>query len=221
MATDNNLHLDEVREWLIKIKACCGRIYRPGMSLQGQLEYILDWVGDKNAFIGAATISILVSIWSFASFAIIFAFIFSLAVSALIFIGAKLIFYKPKEYTVEIDGENTILSFVKDVHVNGESEIVIHSQPGYGREKNTYIVLQLFDPFSILDCRNITSITDKSYRDIEINFYHPIEGAFSINASSQEGKVTIEAIKQTNDQCRVKILNPVRKIIRLDFVPSK
>lgn len=220
MATGNNLHLDEARGLLTKIKDICARIYRPGMSAQGPLQYILDWAGDKNVLIGAATISLLVSIWSFALFAIFFAFVFSLVASALIFIGAKLIFYKPKEYTIELDGENTILSFVKDVHVNGESEIVIHSQPGYGKEKNTFVVLQLFDSISILDCRNITSVTDKSYRDIAINFFHPVEGNYSISASSKDGDVIFEVINQSGDQCRVKFLNPVRKIIKLDFVPS-
>ncbi len=220
MATGNYLHLDEVKEYLAKIKDSCARIYRPGMSIQGPLQYILDWTGDKNVLIGAATISILVSIWSFALFANFFAFVFSLAASAIIFIGAKIFFYKPKEYSVELDGENTILSFVKDVHVNGESEIVIHSQPGYGKEKDTFVVLQLFDSISILDCRNITSVTDKSYRDIAITFFHPVEGIYSISASSKDGEVIFEVIEQTADQCRVKFLNPVRKINRLDFIPS-
>jgi len=220
MATGNNLHLDKVRKRLIKIKDVCARIYRPGMSLQGPLQYLLDWTGDKNVLIGATSLSVLVSIWSFTLFAIFFAFVFSLVASTLIFIGAKLIFYKPKEYSIELDGENTILSFVKDVHINGESEIVIHSQPGYGKEKNTFVMLQLFDSISILDCRNITSVTDKSYRDIIIKFFHPVEGDYSIIAFSNDGEVIFEVIEQTADQCRVEFLNPVRKKIRLNFVPS-
>ena len=221
MATANNLHLDEVRQWLAKIRDNCARIYRPGMSLHGPLQYIIDWIGDKNVLIGATIISILVCLWSFALFTTLFALVFSLVASALIFIGAKIIFYKPKEYTIEVEGENTVLSFVKDVHVDGQSEIVIHSQPGYGKERNTFAILQLYDSISILDCRNITSIADKSYRDIAINFFHPVEGNYSINASAKDGEVIFDIIEQTADQCRVKFLNPVRKIIRLDFVVSK
>ena len=129
-------------------------------------------------------------------------------------------YYAPEEVSIDLDGENTILSYVKDVHINGESEIVIHSQPGYGKEKNTFVVIQLFDSISILDCRNITSISDKSYHDIAIQFFHPAENEYTISASSNEGSVGFEVISQTADQCRVKFLHPVRKIIRLDFMPS-
>lgn len=220
MATGNNLHLDEIRGFLIRVKDACARIYRPGVSLHSSIQYLLDWVGDKNILIGAASISLLISLWAFTLFAFFFACLFSLMASVLIFIGAKLIFYKPKEYSVELDGENTILSFVKDIHINGESEIVIHSQPGYGKNKNTFVALKLSNSVSILDCRNITSVTDKSYRDIEIKFFHPAEGKYSISASSNEGEVILEVLEQSADQCRVKFLNPVRSNIRLDFNPS-
>jgi hypothetical protein len=220
MAAGNNLRLDEARDWLSKIKDSCARIYRPGMSIKGPVQYIFDYVGDKNVFIGATILSLIVTIWSFTLFAILFAILFSIAATTLIFVGAKLIFYKPKEYSIELDGENTILSFVKDVHVNGESEIVIHSQPGYGKEKNTFVMLQLFDSISILDCRNITSVSDKTYRDITIRFFHPVEGEYNISAFSNDGSVAFEVIEQTADQCRVKFMSPVRKKVRLNFIPS-
>jgi hypothetical protein len=220
MATGNNLHINEAKKYSTLIKDTCARIYRPGMSIQGTAQYFIDWVGDKNVLIGAAALSFLISIFSFSLFAFFFACLFSLVAIVLIFIGAKLIFYKPKEYSIDLDGENTILSFVKDVHINGESEIVIHSQPGYGKNKNTFVVLQLSNSVSILDCRNITSITDKSYRDIEIRFFHPAESEYSISCSSKEGDVIFDILEQTADQCRVKFLNPVRKDIRIDFAPS-
>lgn len=220
MATGNNLKINEARRIGEYIKNFFTRIYRPGMSLRGPVQYIIDYVGDKNAAIGAAVTSIIVIIWSFSLFATLFAILFAIAATAVIFIAARLIFYKPKEISINLDGENTILSFVKDIHINGESEIVIHSQPGYGKEKNTFLVIQLFDSISILDCRNITSITDKSYHDIAIQFFHPVEGGYTIRASSDEGVVTFEVLSQTADNCRVNFLNPVRKIVRLDFKTS-
>ena len=220
MATGNNLHIDEAKEWFTKFRDNCARIYRPGMSIQGPVQTILDYVGDKNAAIGATILSLIITIWSFSLFATLFAILFSITATTLMFVGAKIFFYAPEEVSIDLDGENTILSYVKDVHINGESEIVIHSQPGYGKEKNTFIVIQLFDSISILDCRNITSISDKSYHDIAIQFFHPAENEYTISASSDEGSVEFEVISQTADQCRVKFLHPVRKIIRLDFMPS-
>lgn len=138
----------------------------------------------------------------------------------LVFAIAKIIFYKPKEYEIELEGENTVLSFVKDVRISGESEIVIHSQPGYGKEKKTFIMLQLFDSISVLNCRNITSVTDTNYRDITIKFFHPVEGAYTISAFSNDGSVDFEIIEQTADQCRVEFSTPIRKVVRLNFVPN-
>jgi|LWDU01.1.fsa_nt_gi hypothetical protein len=220
MAKGNNLRLDEIKNSSTKIKDACARIYRPGMSLQGSIQYLIDWVGDKNSLIGAASVSLLLTLWAFSLFAFFFACLFSVCTSILIFIAAKLIFYKPKEYSIELEGENTILSFVKDVHINGESEIVIHSQPGYGKNKNTFVILELSNSVSILDCRNITSVTDKSYRDIEIKFFHPAEIDYSISCSSKEGDVIFEVLEQTADQCRVNFLDPIRKNIRIDFTSS-
>jgi hypothetical protein len=220
MARGNNLHLNEVKKVTSMIKDSCGRIYRPGMSLRGPVQYILDYVGDKNAAIGAAILSLILAIWSFSLFATIFAIIFAITATILIFVGAKVIFYQPKEVSIDLDGENTILSYVKDVHLNGESEIVIHSQPGYGKEKNTFLVLQLFDSISILDCRNITSITDKSYHDIDIQFFHPLDSKYTISISSNEGSVRFEIISQTADNCRINFLNPIRKIVRLELKPT-
>lgn len=220
MATGNNLKLDEAKQVGGSIKNFFTRIYRPGMSMQGPVNYIVDYVGDKNATIGAAVISFLIILWSFSLFAFLFAIFFSIIATAIVFIIAKLIFYKPKEVSIEIDDEKTVLSFVKDVHINGESEIVIHSQPGYGKEKNTFLLIQLFDSISILDCRNITSITDKSYHDIAIQFFHPIEREYSVKASSDEGAVVFEVLEQTADNCRVNFLNPVRKSVKLEFKTS-
>jgi hypothetical protein len=219
MGTGNHLHLDEARSLLSKIKDLCGRIYRPGMSLKGPVQYVLDYVGHKNAAIGAAILSAIIILWSFSLFAFLFAVIFSIIATVLIFVVAKIIFYQPKEVSIDLDGENTILSYVKDVRLNGESEIVIHSQPGYGKNKNTFLVLQLFDLISILDCRNITSITDKSYHDIDIQFFHPIEGEYTISAISDEGAVSFEVISQTADNCRINFLNPIRKIVKLELKP--
>jgi hypothetical protein len=211
---------NELNKWLMKITNSCARIYKPGMSIKGPVQMLIDWTGDKNIVIGATVISLLVSFLAFTLFANIFAFVFSIVASALIFTAAKIFFYKPKEYTVEIDGENTVLSFVKDVHISGESEIVIHSQPGYGKEKNTFVMLQLIDAISILNCRNITSVTDTSYRDITIKFFHPVEGDYSISAFSNDGEVAFDVIEQSADQCRVEFLNPVRKNVRLNFIPA-
>jgi hypothetical protein len=198
----------------------CSRIYRPGMSAQGSIQVISDWAGGRNVAIGAGIISLLLSLLAFKLFALLFALIFSLVASTLIFVIAKTIFYKPKEYSIELDGENTLLSYVKEVHVSGESEIVIHSQPGYGKEKNTFVMLQLFDTISILNCRNITSITDTSYRDITIKYFHPVEGDYSISAFSNDGNVAFEVIDQSADQCRIEFIKPIRKNVRLNFIPS-
>jgi hypothetical protein len=214
---DTMAHTDKLKNLSSLMKDACGRIYRPGIQLQDSLQFIIDWVGDKNALIGAAALSVFITLFSFSLFAFLFACIFSVFTTAIIFISAKLIFYKPKEYSIDLEGENTILSFVKDIHINGESEVVVHSQPGYGKNKNTFVVVQLSNSISILDCRNITSVTDKSYRDIEIKFYHPAENQYSINASSDEGDVVFEILEQNDEQCRVKFMIPIRNIIRLDF----
>ncbi len=227
MGTRNNLQLDKLNGLLGVINKIFGRlkdsfsrIYRPGMSAQGPIQVICDWVGGRNIAIGTAVISLLVSLLAFKLFALIFALIFSIVASSLVFIIAKTIFYKPKEYSIELDGENTVLSYVKDVHVSGESEIVVHSQPGYGKEKNTFVMLQLIDSISILNCRNITSITDTSYRDITIKYFHPVEGEYSISAFSNDGNVAFEVIEQSADQCRIEFLKPIRKNVRLNFIPS-
>jgi hypothetical protein len=215
-----NTHTDKLKKCGSKLMDIGARIYRPGVSIKDSAQYLIDWVGDKNALIGATAISLLVALCSFALFAFLFAVIFSILTTAVIFIGAKLVFYKPKEYSIDLEGENTILSFVKDIHINGESEVVVHSQPGYGKNKNTFVVLQLSNSVSILDCRNITSVTDKSFRDIEIKFFHPAENDYSIKASSKEGDVVFEVLHQDAEQCRVKFHNPIRNNIRLDFTPS-
>ncbi|GJM05378.1 MAG: hypothetical protein DHS20C09_13690 [marine bacterium B5-7] len=227
MGTRNNLQLDKLNGLLrvinkifIRLKDSFSRIYRPGMSAQGPVQVLIDWTGGRNITIGATVISLLVSLLAFKLFAVLFAFIFSIVVSTLIFVIAKTIFYKPKEYSIELDGETTILSYVKDVHVSGESEIVIHSQPGYGKEKNTFVMLQLLDSISILNCRNITSVTDTSYRDITIKYFHPVEGDYAINAFSNDGDVAFEVIEQSADQCRIEFLKPIRKNVRLNFIPS-
>ena len=217
MGTGNNLKLNEAKKFGNLIKDTCARIYRPGMSLKGILQNVVDYVGDKNAAIGATAISIIVTLWSFSLFAVLFAIIFSIIATVVIFIIAKLIFYKPKEVSIELDDEKTILSFVKDVHINGESEIVIHSQPGYGREKNTFVVIQLYDSISIQDCRNITSITDKNYHDIAVQFFHPIEGEYSVHAAANGKTVAFEVLEQTADNCRINFLSPVPKVVRVDF----
>ena len=214
----NNLRLDEARSFLTVIKEWLARIYRPGMSANGFIENIVDYVGDKNAAIGAAVLSLIITLWTFSLFALISAIFISFILTLVVFVIAKLIFYKPKEISFELEGEKTILSFVKDVHVSGESEIVIHSQPGYGKNKNTFVYLQLYDSISILDCRNITSVTDKSYHDIAIQFFHPIQSDYIIKATSDEGEVAFEIKSQVADNCRINFLNPVRKNVRLEFI---
>ena len=220
MATSNSSHTDKINKCCSKFKDAFARIYRPGIPLQNSIQYLTDWVGNKNSLLGAAALSLLVTIFAFSLFAFIFACFFSVISTAIIFIGAKLIFYKPIEYSIDLEGENTILSFVKDIHINGESEVVVHSQPGYGKNKNTYVVIELSNSVSILDCRNITSVTDKSYRDIEIKFFHPAEAEYVISASSNEGDVVYEVLQQTAEDCRVKFSAPIRKKIRLDFKPK-
>jgi hypothetical protein len=210
-------HTDKIKKIIIIIKDACSRIYRPGIPLQDTLQYLINWVGDKNALIGAAAISLIITLISFSLFAFFFACLFSIIAMAIVFIIAKTIFYKPVEYSIELEDENTILSFVKDIHINGESEVVVHSQPGYGKNKNTFVLIQLSNSVTILDCRNITSVTDKSYRDIEIKFFHPAESDYSINASSDEGDVTFEVIYQNAEQCRVKFSSPIRNKVKLDF----
>jgi hypothetical protein len=203
-----------------RIKDSLARIYRPGMSFEGSIQMIIDWIGGKEIAIGAVAISFVVAVLSFILFAIFFALVFSIVSTVIIFIIAKTIFYKPREYSIEIDGEDTILSFVKDVRISGDSEIVIHSQPGFGKEKNTFVNLQLFDSISILNCRNITSVTDTSYKDITIKFFHPVTGDYSIKASSNDGSVNFKTLEKTADQCRIEFLNPVRKTVELSFVPT-
>jgi len=227
MGTRDNLQLEKFKGLLGglnklfgRLKDSCARIYRPGMSAQGPIQVLVDWTGGRNITIGAVVISFLITLVAFTLFANIFALIFSVVASVLVFFLAKTIFYKPKEYSIELDGENTVLSYVKDVHVSGESEIVIHSQPGYGKEKNTFVMFQLFDTISILNCRNITSVTDTSFRDITIKYFHPVEGSYSISAFSNDGEVAFEVIEQTADQCRIEFLNPVRKNVRLNFIPA-
>jgi hypothetical protein len=210
-------HTDIINKVISTIQDAFARIYRPGTSAKETLQYIINWVGDKNALIGATIISVIISLISFSLFAFLFAVIFSIFTTAIVFIIAKMIFYKPIEYSIDLEGENTILSFVKDIHINGESEVVVHSQPGYGKNKNTFVVLKLSNSVSILDCRNITSVTDKSYRDIEIKFFHPAEKEYLIKASSEEGDVNFEVLNQNDVECRVKFNNPIRNSIRLDF----
>lgn len=214
-------HTDKLIKIAVFFKDAFARIYRPGVPLKDSIQYLVDWVGDKNALIGATVISLLVALISFSLFAFFFACIFSVFTTAVIFIIAKQFFYEPKEYSVELEGENTILSFVKDIHINGESEVIVHSQPGYGKNKNTYVVLQISNSVSIIDCRNITSVTDKTYRDIEIKFYHPAESDYAISASSKEGNVVFETLQQNDEQCRVKFMSPIRNEVRLDFTPKK
>ena len=213
-------HTDKLKKRGSLIQDACGRIYRPGIGIQDTIEFLIDWVGDKNALIGAAVISLIAAMISFSLFAFLFACIFTLFTTAVIFIIAKQIFYKPKEYSIELDDENTILSFVKDIRINGESEVIVHSQPGYGKNRNTFVLIQLSNSVSILDCRNITSVTDKSYRDIEIKFFHPSENEYTISASSDEGDVIFEVIEQNAEQCRVKFISPVRNKVKLDFPAS-
>lgn len=227
MGTRNNLQLDKlsgslgvINKLFGRLKDSCSRLYRPGMSAQGPIQVVFDWAGGRNIAIGATILSLLVCLLAFKLFALLFALIFSIVASTLIFIIAKTIFYKPKEFSIELDGENTVLSYVKDVHISGESEIVIHSQPGYGKEKNTFVMLQLFDTISILNCRNITSITDTSYRDITIKYFHPVEGDYSISAFSNDGEVAFDVIEQSADQCRIEFIKPIRKNVRLNFIPS-
>jgi len=213
MASENNV----ANEWLEKIKGVCAPIYDPvTKAMEKPLEHILDWVGDKNALIGASIVSLLIFIFSFSLFSKFFSLIFSVVASAIVFIGVKLIFYKPKEYLIDIDGENTRLSYVKDVHVTGESEIVIHSQPGYGKQINTFIILQFLDTFSIMDCRNITSVKNKN-REVTINYFHPVNGTYEVKVSSNEGNVSYQVIESTGDHCKVVFSKPLHKTVRLDI----
>lgn len=220
MTTGSKTHSVTVQKCGAMIKDACARIYRPGIPLHNSIQYLIDWVGHKNALIGATALSILVTLGSFSLFAFLFACFFSVFATAAIFIVAKLIFYKPIEYSIGLEDENTILSFVKDIHINGESDVVVHSQPGYGKNKNTYIVIELSNSVKILDCRNITSVTDKSYRDIEIKFYHPAEKEYLIHASSEEGDVAFDVIIQSSEMCRIKFTAPIRNIIKLEFKPN-
>ena len=213
-------HTDRLKKLGGHILDACGRIYRPGVKPQDSLDFMVDWMGDKNALIGASITSFVTAIISFSLFAFFFACVFTVFTTALIFIIAKQLFYKPKEYSIELDNEKTILSFVKDIHINGESEVVVHSQPGYGKNKNTFVLIQLANSVSILDCRNISSVSDKTYRDIQIKFYHPAESDYSINATSDEGEVNFEVLEQNAEECRIKFNNPIRNIIKLDFPTS-
>lgn len=213
-------HTDRLKKLGGHILDASGRIYRPGIKIHDSIEFLIDWVGDKYALIGATVLSFIVALISFSLFAFLFACFFSVFTTAVIFIIAKQIFYKPKEYSIELDDENTVLSFVKDIHINGESEVVVHSQPGFGKNRNSFVLIQLTNSVSILDCRNISSVSDKSYRDIEIKFFHPAESEYSINATSDEGGVSFEVIEQNAEQCRVKFMNPIRNKVKLDFPAS-
>ena len=65
MASGNLSYADKVKKCISKLKDACARIYRPGIPIQDSLQYLIDWVGDKNALIGAAGISLVVFIFYF------------------------------------------------------------------------------------------------------------------------------------------------------------
>ena len=109
MGTRDNIQLNKFNKLFVRLKDSCSRIYRPGMSAQGPIQVIFDWAGGQNIVIGAAVISLLISLLAFKLFAFFFAFIFSIVASILVFIIAKSIFYKPKEYSIELDGERYYL----------------------------------------------------------------------------------------------------------------
>ncbi len=218
MAIDKKIILAKLKKWSVIITDHCGRIYRPGMSLKGSVQVLTEWVGDKNIALGAAIVSSLIAFIAFILFAHFSAIFFSVMATALVFFIAKLISYKPLEYSVELDDENTILSFVKYVGISGKSQITVHSQPGYGKDKKTFVLLQLADSILILNCHNIMSVIDNSYRDITINFFHPINGAYAIDAASDGKDVRFRVIEQSADQCRIKFMKPVQKKIKLTFI---
>ncbi len=214
------MKLKDINVQVATVVSKLGRLYRPGMSFRGMTANIVDYVGNMTATLVAAGISLVIFLISLTLFAFWFALVFSIVAALGVFVIAKLLFYQPKSVTIELDDEKTVLSFVKEVNLNGESEIVIHSQPGYGKEKNTFLIVQLLDTFSVLDCRNITSIVDVSYDDLAIRFFHPVEGEYRVELSSDEGPVGFEVLQQTADNCRVKLLKPLRKVVQIDFSPT-
>ncbi len=209
---------DSWRDILYKIEAICTRLYHPGMSARGAIRNIIDYVGDRNAAIIAAVLSLLIIWWSFSLFAVFFAIFFALFVTAGIFIIVKLIFYKPQKYSVKLRDNKRVLSFIKHIHLNGESEILVHSQfDNKNKQKDTFIVLQLLETLSVLDCHNIVSIRDKSYRDILISFFHPLSDSYLIHIPAEYGAVNFEIVHQTPDQCRIRFQYPLYEIIRIEF----
>ena len=45
MDSDNNIYLEKLKVLLKKAQGVCARFYRPGMSLQGPVQNIIDWTG--------------------------------------------------------------------------------------------------------------------------------------------------------------------------------
>lgn len=193
-----------------------GRFYRRGMSVKGVLKNAIDYVGKPGVFYGSLAIAVIIFLLSLLLFATWFAvLVFVLSIPVLLII-AKVIFYEPTQVVVELDNETTRLEYVKEVQLNGESEIIIHSQPGYGEEKTTYVVLDLVDAISVRNCRNITSVTDKTWRDIEIRYFHPVKGPHKLKVTSPNGDVKHKVKELKADFCRVVFDEPVPAEVKIE-----
>ncbi len=203
---------------IAKFRALPGRFYRRGMSVKGVLKNAIDYVGDQRVFYGSLAIAViifLVSLLLFAAWSAVLVFILSIPVLLII---AKAIFYEPTQVVIELDDDTTRLEYVKEVQLDGESEIVIHSQPGYGEDKTTYVILDLVNTISVRDCRNITSVTDKTWRDIEIRYFHPVKGPHKLKVTSTNGDVKYKVKEMKPDFCRVVFNEPIPAEVKIEVI---
>lgn len=193
------------------------RFYRPGITARGFFDNVIDYVGDLATCLGALVVSVLILIISLALFATWFAVFFFIIITPIIFMLAKAVFYQPKQVIIDFDDDITSLEYVKEVHMDGNSEFIIHSQPGYGKGNDTYLEINLVDAVAIKDCRNITCVIGKSSRDIEIRYFHPVPALHKLVVTSKEGPVECKVKEKTADYCRIYFDNPLRKQVRIEI----
>lgn len=199
-----------------QFRALPGRFYRRGMSARGVLNNVIDYVGDQKVFYGSLAIAVIIFLLSLLLFADWFAALVFLISLPVLLVIAKVIFYEPTQVVIDLGDDNTRLEYVKEVQLGGDSELVIHSQPGYGKEKHTYVVLGLVNTIAIKDCRNITSVTDRSWKDIEIRYFHPIEGAHKLQVTAPGDTVKFKVQELKPDYCRVLFNDPVPAEVKIE-----
>ncbi len=192
------------------------RFYRRGMSISGMINNAADYVGSKLLLLGCIAIAVMLFLLALALFATWFAVLVFLISIPILCTLAKAFFYHPIHVLLESGDDTTNLEYVKEVQATGNSEITIHSQPGYGTDTETYVVLELVNSMTVSDCRNITSIHDRDWRDIEVRYFHPVKGPHKIKISSAYGKANSKILEMTPDYCRVLFTEPIPPEVRIE-----